>query len=213
LGIQERKEREKAARRQQILDVAKKVFLEKSFSSATIEDVAQESELSVSTIYLYFKTKDELFASMNLITLEFLYKEIQNVVNAKEVPVEKKIFLLKSALLNTYNHDPLILSNIFHIQLQQNLQMISEDLFSQIQELTHKCLKGIASIFEEGTREGKFINEHNMVLTDIVWGLFAGLVVWERTKTWLNPNKDFLESTFEIAFRVFYQGIAKDKKK
>jgi len=60
LGIQERKEREKHMRKQQIQDVAKKVFLEKGFSSATMEDIAQASELSVSTVYLYFRTKDEL---------------------------------------------------------------------------------------------------------------------------------------------------------
>jgi len=213
LGIQERKEREKDMRRQQIQDVAKKVFLEKGFSSATMEDIAQASELSVSTIYLYFKTKDELFASLNLDTLEFLHKEIEKIVNVRELPTEKKISLLKTALLNTFHHDPLVLRNILHIQLEENLQMISKDLLSQIQSLTHKCLKGMASLFKEGIKEKKFINEHTMALTDIIWGLFTGIIVWESSKNWLNSNKDFLESTFDLAFRIFSRGIAIDKQK
>lgn len=213
MGIQERKEREKDMRRQQIQDVAKKVFLEKGFSSATMEDIAQASELSVSTIYLYFKTKDELFASLNLDTLEFLHKEIEKLGNDNEIPVEKKVFLLKAALLNTFRHDPLILRNILHIQMEEKLQMISKDLLSQIQSLTHKCVKGMASLFDEGIKEKKFINEHTMALTDIVWSLFTGLVVWESSKNRLNPNKDFLESTFDLAFRIFSRGIAKDKQK
>ena len=52
-----------------------------------------------------------------------------------------------------------------------------------------------------------------MALTDIVWSLFTGLVVWESSKNRLNPNKDFLESTFDLAFRIFSRGITKDKQK
>jgi len=199
-------------RRQQIQDVAKKVFLEKGFSLANMEDIAQASELSVSTIYLYFKTKDELFASLNLDTLEFLHKEIEKVVNARELPPEEKISLLKTALLNTFRHDPLILRNILHIQTEEKLQMISKDLLSQIQELTHKCLKGMAFIFDEGIKEKKFINEHSMALADIAWSLFTGIVVWESSKSQLNPNKDFLESTFDLAFRIFSQGIQAERQ-
>ena len=213
MGIKERKEREKAMRRQQIQDVAKKVFLERGFSSATMEDIAQASELSVSTIYLYFKTKDELYASLNLITLEFLHKEIEKILNHRELQAEKKLFLLKNALLNTFHHDPLVLRNIFHIQLEENLKNFSKDLLSQIQDLTHKCLKGMVLLFEEGIKEEEFINEHTMALTDIAWSLFSGLVVWESAKTWLNPHKEFLESTFDLAFRIFSRGIAKDKQK
>jgi len=165
-------------------------------------------------IYIpYFKTKDELFASLNLDTLEFLHKEIEKVVNARELPTEKKMSLLKTALLNTFRHDPLILRNILHIQTEEKLQMISEDLLSQIQELTHKCLKGMASIFEEGIKEKKFINEHTMALTDIAWSLFTGIVVWESSKSRLNPNKEFLESTFDLAFNIFSRGMAIDKQK
>ena len=213
MGIPERKEREKAMRRQQIQDAAKKVFLEKGFSATTMEDIAQASELSVATIYLYFKTKDELFASLNLITLQFLHKEIEKIVNAKEVPAEKKVFLLKTVLFNAFLYDPLVLRNILHIQVEEKLQIISEDLLFKIQDLTHKCLKGIASIFEEGIKEKKFINEHTMALTDTAWGLFTGVVVWESSKNRLNPNKDFLESTLDLAFRIFSRGIAIDKQK
>jgi AcrR family transcriptional regulator len=212
LGIPERKEREKAMRRQQIQDAAKNVFLDRGFSPTTMEDIAQASELSVSTIYLYFKTKDELFASLTLITLEFLHNEIQKVVKIKEAPAEEKILLLKTALLNTFRHDPLILRNIIHIQLEENIQMISKDLLYQIQNLTHKCLQGMASIFEGGIKEEQFLDEHTMALTDIAWSLFTGVVVWESSKKRLNTNKDYLESTLDLAFRVFSRGIAKDKQ-
>ena len=51
MGIQERKEREKERRRQQIMVAAKRVFSNKGFNKATMEDIAQEAELSPGTLY------------------------------------------------------------------------------------------------------------------------------------------------------------------
>ena len=42
MGIQERKEREKERRRQQIMVAAKRVFSDKGFNKATMEDIADE---------------------------------------------------------------------------------------------------------------------------------------------------------------------------
>jgi AcrR family transcriptional regulator len=60
MGISERKEREKLRRRNDIIDAAEKVFFEKSFEQATMDDVAQQAELSKGTLYLYFRNKEEL---------------------------------------------------------------------------------------------------------------------------------------------------------
>ena len=62
MGIAERKEREKEQRRKAILDAAEKVFFEKGLKYSTMDDVAEEAELSKGTLYLYFKNKEELFA-------------------------------------------------------------------------------------------------------------------------------------------------------
>ena len=72
MGIQERKERERERRRQQIMVAAKRVFTDKGFSKATMEDIAKEAELSPGTLYLYFKNKDELYASLSLRILQYL---------------------------------------------------------------------------------------------------------------------------------------------
>ena len=60
MSIQERKEREKERRRRQILVAAKKIFSKKGFSRATMEDIAEEAELSPGTLYTYFKNKKVL---------------------------------------------------------------------------------------------------------------------------------------------------------
>ena len=61
MGTSERKEREKLQRRQEIIDSAEKVFFSKGFGNTTMDDIASEAELSKGTLYLYFKSKEELF--------------------------------------------------------------------------------------------------------------------------------------------------------
>lgn len=60
MGIQERKEREKEQRRQDIINAAEKIFFSKGFQTATVDEIADKAELSKGTVYLYFKSKEEL---------------------------------------------------------------------------------------------------------------------------------------------------------
>jgi TetR/AcrR family transcriptional regulator len=60
-----RREREKKERRSAIIDAAERVFFRKGFEAATMDEVAAEAELSKGTLYLYFKSKDELFIALS----------------------------------------------------------------------------------------------------------------------------------------------------
>jgi len=60
MGIAERKERERLQRREEIVQAAEKVFFSRGFALATMDDIAEEAELSKGTLYLYFKCKEDL---------------------------------------------------------------------------------------------------------------------------------------------------------
>ena len=61
MGITERKEREKLQRREDILNAAERVFFSKGHKNSTMDDVAEEAELSKGTLYLYFKSKEGFY--------------------------------------------------------------------------------------------------------------------------------------------------------
>jgi TetR/AcrR family transcriptional regulator len=64
MGISERREREKEHRREAIVSAAEELFFTKGINSTTMEDIAEKVELSKGAIYLYFKSKEELFAAI-----------------------------------------------------------------------------------------------------------------------------------------------------
>ena len=47
-----------------ILKAAEKVFLQKGFQKASMREIAQEAQVSLSNIYNYFKNKDEIFRTV-----------------------------------------------------------------------------------------------------------------------------------------------------
>ncbi|MGA7145605.1 MAG: TetR/AcrR family transcriptional regulator [Desulfobacterales bacterium] len=207
MGIKERKEREKGRRRQQIMVAAKRVFSQRSFNKATMEDIAKEAELSPGTIYLYFKNKEELFASLSLRILQYMSIRLEHVHNEKYEEPKQKLTALKEALYEVYEFDPLVLINMFHLQSSETLKNLSPHLLSDIKDLSRQSFKSIARVFEEGIEKGDFIDRHPVALADIVWALFSGVVLWEESKRLIDSKKDYLRSTLEIAFEIFNRGI------
>jgi len=208
MGIQERKEREKERRRQQIIVAAKRVFSEKGFNKATMEDIAHEAELSPGTLYLYFKNKEELYASLSLRILQYLHIRVEHV-NKEELAPEQKMDALVEAMYDVYAFDPLILINMFHLQSSETLKNLSPKLMSEIEELSRKSIGAIARIFEQGIDSGLFIDRHPVAMADIFWALFSGVILWTTSKKIFNEEKDCLKNTLKIAFEVFTRGIEK----
>ena len=211
MGIQERKEREKERRRQQIIVAAKRVFSEKGFNKATMEDIAKEAELSPGTLYLYFKNKEELYASLSLRILQYLHIRVTHVNKERSLSPDQKLSMLMEAMYDVYDFDPLIIINMFHLQSSETLKNLSESLLEEIKELSQKSIGAIAKIFEEGMDKGIYINRHPVALADIFWSMFSGVVLWEASKKIISSDKDYLKSTLATAFELFERGIRKSE--
>jgi AcrR family transcriptional regulator len=207
MSIQERKHREKIMRRQQIQNAAKEIIIRNGFRSATIEEIAEKSELSPGTLYLYFKNKEELYVSLILISLQYLFDQIEKIHRNKKLSVESKILKIKDAMYDTYRYEPLLLRIILHVQLEGTLFSLSKDLLDQIIDLSSRIMRMIADVYNEGVGQGKFREGHPMAQADIIWAMFTGLVIWEESKTRISSRKDFLKPSLDRAFDIFLKGI------
>ncbi len=59
-----RRERERLARRNDILAAARKIFAAKGYDRATLDEIAREAEFAKGTLYGYFDNKLDLFISL-----------------------------------------------------------------------------------------------------------------------------------------------------
>lgn len=65
MGISERKEKQKTEIRKMILDASMKLFVEQGFENVSIRKIADLIEYSPTTVYLYFKDKDEILFNLH----------------------------------------------------------------------------------------------------------------------------------------------------
>ncbi len=209
MGIQERKQRERERRRQQIIVAAKRVFSERGFSKATMEDIAREAELSPGTLYLYFKNKDELYASLSLRILQYMNIRLEDVKKETDSTPVQKIASIKEALYDVYQFDPLILINMFHLQSSETLRNLSPPLLDNISELSRNSLQILAEIFAASPDANRLLTKQPNAIADIVWSLFTGVVLWEESKRMIDDDKDYLKNTLDLAFEIFAHGITR----
>ena len=207
MGIKERKEREKQRRREEIIDAARKVFSDRGFGKAKMEDIAQEAELSAGTIYLYFKNKEELYASLMLSAIQHLFTRLEELTAQKKPDPEENLAALIEAMFDVYEYDPAIIVRTFQLQSSETLVNITPALRQEIVDLSGKLVSRISEMFREGIGAGIFIDRHPVAIADILWALFSGVVLYEESKKLLDQNKDYVKQTLETAFEIFARGI------
>jgi AcrR family transcriptional regulator len=211
MGITERKAREKTLRRKQISDAARKVFADKGFKGATVEDIAREAELSPGTLYLYFNSKDEIYFSLNISILKFLNGELEKLGKRRGLTPTQKIEALTQVFLDLYELDPFTLKFLFQLQASGDIGNLSPQLLTEIKDLSVLSLNLLVSIFEQGLEQGHFSDVHPVALADIVWGLFTGLVIWEESKKVFGAPKDHLKDTLGLALDIIIRGIKRNE--
>jgi AcrR family transcriptional regulator len=81
-----------SAKRRQIIEGARQVFLAQGFDAASMSDIARKSGVSKGTLYVYFKSKDELFEA---ITEEQCNNQAERVFQLDEADHDVAAVLMK----------------------------------------------------------------------------------------------------------------------
>jgi AcrR family transcriptional regulator len=126
------RDEQKQERRQTILDTAWMMFQESSYEAVTIAGVAEAAGLAKGTVYLYFKTKEELFLSIQEQQLAEWFDEVDT--HLEEVRSNCTVPQVVSIISNTLTARPGLtrLLAILHIFLEQNVDFATALRFKQM---------------------------------------------------------------------------------
>ena len=143
--------KEAEERRNEILDVADRLFCQKGFDGTSTNDILKEVGIARGTLYYHFKSKEEI---MNAIIDRYNQKishAASLVASNKAYTVEERILqVLMSMKLSQYTEQSEEL--IEQIHKPQNAYMHQK---SQ-KGLTTHIIPILANLIEEGIEEGKF---------------------------------------------------------
>lgn len=129
-------DRQKEARREAILSATRELFMESDFFDLSMATIAKKSGLAKGTVYLYFKTKEEIFLALSTeemgAWLDDLDERLANL--KKPVDIDTFLTLLKQS---TEERDLMRrLSSILHLVLEKNITY--EQAFSFKQSLMQR---------------------------------------------------------------------------
>lgn len=79
---------EDPAKRRQIIEGARRAFVRMGFDAASMNDVTRESGVSKSTLYVYFRSKEELFAALIDQERDRYFSEVEALLVETEHPAE-----------------------------------------------------------------------------------------------------------------------------
>lgn len=89
MSSQARKQKDKQNRRDLILQKAEEIMTAKGLSGLNLDLVAAETGLAKGTIYLYFKSKEDILSFLAAKAITLLYKEFEKVAHSKREPVDQ----------------------------------------------------------------------------------------------------------------------------
>lgn len=95
MGVKERRARQKKYLRQEILDAASELFVRDGYENVSMRRIADKIEYSPTTIYLYFKDKNELLEQVCRETFGRLVQRLSKIMEQPGDPQER----LKRGLL------------------------------------------------------------------------------------------------------------------
>ena len=202
MGIIERKEREKELRSESIIDAAERIFFNKGFEHATMNDVAEEAELSKGALYLYFHSKNELCMAIlqrSLLILKGIFELLRD--NNDQTGIEKfpKLAELFINFTRQYpNHYNSLLSYREH---RENCPATGKIIKSTIEE-NQNINNIISDIIKAGQADKtikKDIDADKLSLA--LWGNFTGImpssILSEKVMPDFNPEA-IIEYHFEL---------------
>ena len=176
MGIVERREREKEQRRNDIIDAAERVFFSKGRATATMDDVAEEAELSKGTLYLYFKSKEELYLAIHLRGLGILKKMFAEAVAKKQTGIGKTR-AVGEAYYQFYLDQPDYFNALIYFEsLEQAMQEENPVANECIMEGIN-TLNILVEAINIGIKDGTIRPDVDPVkMAHILWGYTSGLI-------------------------------------
>jgi AcrR family transcriptional regulator len=171
-NAQERKAQERQARRRRIQEAARAVFTERGYAGASIELIARAAQLSVGAIYLYFRSKEDLYVSLIEDTLTVFDVEMAQVRAHSEV--SNRLRETWSILVRWAEKDPEG-PRILRLLAQPAIRpQLSDEVVSAVSAGIGRVQDHIGACVADGIHTGLYRQINAREIADLAWSVLLG---------------------------------------
>lgn len=190
------------ARNEDILNAALELFSRDGFSATRIDDVAERAGISKGTVYLYFKSKEELFEA---VVRRFIEPHIENMGTISEQTDLNAEELLRRQVRILYKQ-------IAATNLREILRMLMAEgerfphlIDYYFDNVISRGFVAIAAVIARGVKEGEFRNIHVEQYPQTIVGPVIMAGIW---KSLLERRKELdVDSLYETHIDLLLRGL------
>ncbi|MEU0301998.1 TetR/AcrR family transcriptional regulator [Streptomyces sp. NPDC006175] len=169
MSVQERKERERAARERLILATARDLAEQQGWDAVTTRRLAERIEYSQPVLYSHFRGKREIIGAVALEGAAEMAAALRTAARAADGP-RARVTALARAYLDFAEHNPAVYDAMF--QLDGGLAFAQDD--------TPEPLKDAFAALLESLGEVAGADIHPALFTEVFWAALHGLATLAR---------------------------------
>lgn len=176
MGIIERKERERKQRREDIILAAESIFFSRGFESTTMDDIAEKAELSKGTLYLYFKSKEDLHMAVAIKAVGLMSNMSAGIEKQNLSGIDKLVQLGLAFIEFSRTYPDHMNSILFLEGLDfQKISLSISDLRAMIYR--DSPVKLVMDFIRQGVEEGSIRNDiPPAVIANTLWMQMLGVI-------------------------------------
>ncbi len=190
-------EEEQAKRRREIFHAAVKVFLKKGFQETSMREIAEAAGIGKSTLYDYFKTKDEILVFVFEEELNDLTSHAQRIA-LQNISADERIKQVMEMHLEFLVEN----KNLF-MRLTFEAQRLKLESQKRIQNGRYAYQDLLRGLIEEGIRESTFRKVDPLLVARLLVHTMAPVVFASRPTG--TPQK-MMKETLDIFFKGIEAG-------
>ena len=174
-GLRPRVANHRTPRKDEILDVAARLFAEHGYRAVSLLEIARAVQLSKTTLYHYFERKDEILGTVIVTTIRELNRFVAEAV-PKELPADRKLIAFMEAQAEFFETH----RTQFQVLLTQFGSLTDPVTRDAAVEWRVKYENAIRSIVQEGVASGTFCADKPDTVVRAVLAALYWLVRWYR---------------------------------
>ena len=183
---------EQEKRRHEIYHKVVNIFLKNGFQETSMNEIAQAAGLGKSTLYDYFKTKDEILIYFFEDQLNDMTEEAQRIA-LQNLSADKRLRQVMEAYIENLQTN----KSLF-LKLTQETQRLKVESQKQIQKKRHAYQDLIRALIDEGIREGVFRNVNSLLAARLLISNISSSVYGSRST---GTPQEMLNEALDIFFK------------
>jgi AcrR family transcriptional regulator len=184
------------ARNAEILQAAARVFRQKGFHAARMQDVADELGMQKGSLYHYISTKQDLLKGLVEGALQRMIAETRSIVETGH-PARQKLAMAIEAHLRITQED----RDIWGIIQREDLEFLNRNSPADIRVLVKEYESMWDRVIGEGVESGEFVDSLDpRVVVQAMLGMCTGFLRWFRPEGRL-PLQEVARVFSEITLR------------